>query len=178
LIKEGANKRDDGLLTDWSDVVFEVDLLKSQEVNLDYILKHLFESSKKVKSKEELIENVVRMIRSSMGNRAKEGLIVDFINQTDIDKLASIEDTIEAFCNFANERRKHEEAELIQSENLNAEKARRYIQYSLNSQFVSEDGADLNNILPKISPLNPEHLNVKQRVFQKISNFVEKFKDI
>jgi type I restriction enzyme R subunit len=40
------------------------------------------------------------------------------------------------------------------------------------------NGTELNAILPKMSPLNPEYLNMKDRVFQKISAFVEKFKGV
>ncbi len=67
---------------DWNDVVFEVDLLKSQEINLDYILELIFENNKKLKDKSTLVEDVRRVIRASIGNRAKEELVVDFINHT------------------------------------------------------------------------------------------------
>ena len=66
---------------DWDDVVFEVDLLKSQEINLDYILELIFEHNKKNKNKDDLIDEVRRVIRASIGSRAKESLIVDFINR-------------------------------------------------------------------------------------------------
>ncbi|ENW0569419.1 HsdR family type I site-specific deoxyribonuclease, partial [Escherichia coli] len=56
--------------TDWDDVVFEVDLLKSQEINLDYILGLIFEHNRQNKGKGEMIEEVKRLIRSSLGNRA------------------------------------------------------------------------------------------------------------
>src|SRR5690554_7818907 len=72
---------------DWDDVVFEVDLLKSQEINLDYILELIFEQNKKNKTKGELIEEVRRLIRASLGNRAKESLVVNFINQTNLDDI-------------------------------------------------------------------------------------------
>ena len=55
-------------------MVFEVDLLKSQEINLDYILELIFEHNKKIKSKSELVDEVRRVIRASLGNRAKESL--------------------------------------------------------------------------------------------------------
>jgi len=51
---------------DWDDVVFEVDLLKSQEINLDYILELIFEHNKKIKSKSELVDEVRRVIRASL----------------------------------------------------------------------------------------------------------------
>jgi type I restriction enzyme, R subunit len=70
---------------DWDDVVFEVDLLKSQEINLDYILELIFEHNKKTKDKDTLITEIRRVIRASVGNRAKESLVVDFINETNLD---------------------------------------------------------------------------------------------
>ena len=67
---------------------------------------------------------------------------------------------------------------LIEEENLNVEAAKRYIANSLKREYASDNGTDLNEILPKISPLNPKYLTLKQIVFQKIVAFVEKFKGI
>jgi len=49
---------------------------------------------------------------------------------------------------------------------------------SLRREFVSENGTELNELLPKMSPLNPQYLTIKQRVYQKLSLFVEKFKGV
>jgi type I restriction enzyme R subunit len=68
--------------------------------------------------------------------------------------------------------------ELINSENLNAEKAKRYIAISIKREEVCDNGTELNDILPKMSPLNPQYLTKKQNVFQKIVAFVEKFKGV
>ncbi|HFO8870492.1 TPA: HsdR family type I site-specific deoxyribonuclease, partial [Escherichia coli] len=87
--------------TDWDDVVFEVDLLKSQEINLDYILGLIFEHSRQNKSKDEMTVEVKRLIRSSLGNRAKEGLVVDFIQQTNLDDLPDKASIIDTFFTFA-----------------------------------------------------------------------------
>lgn len=163
---------------DWDDVVFEVDLLKSQEINLDYILELIFEHNKKVKNKSTLIEDIRRVIRASIGNRAKESLMVDFINQTDLDQISDKASVIDAFFSFAQAEQKREADELIQTENLNAEAAKRYIISSLRREFASENGTELNTILPKMSPLHPQYLTIKQSVFQKVSAFVEKFKGV
>lgn len=163
---------------DWDDVVFEVDLLKSQEINLDYILELIFEHNKKIKDKAALIEDVRRVIRASLGNRAKESLLVDFINQTDLDKIRDKASVIDAFFTFAQAEQQREAQELISTESLNAEAARRYITNSLKREFVSENGTELNAILPKMSPLNPQYLTKKQSVFQKLVAFVEKFKGV
>ena len=163
---------------DWDDVVFEIDLLKSQEIDLDYILELVFEHNKKTKDKDALIDEVRRIIRSSIGNRAKEGLVVDFIHDTDLDPIQDKAGIISAFFDYAQQRQKEEAAHLIAEEKLNVDAAKRYIQTSLKREFASENGTDLNAILPKMSPLNPQYLTKKQSVFQKIAAFIEKFKGI
>lgn len=163
---------------DWDDVVFEIDLLKSQEIDLDYILELVFEHNKKTKDKDALIDEVRRIIRSSIGNRAKEGLVVDFIHDTDLEPIQDKAGIISAFFAYAQKRQKKEAANLIVEEKLNEEAAKRYIQTSLKHEFASENGTDLNAILPKMSPLNPQYLKKKRSVFQKIVAFVEKFKGI
>ena len=163
---------------DWDDVVFEVDLLKSQEINLDYILELLFEKNKKVKGKAALVEEMRRVIRASLGNRAKESLVVDFINQTELDRIGDKASVIDAFYSFAQSEQRREAQELISDEELNEGAAKRYIATSLKREFASDNGTELNAILPKMSPLNPKYLQKKQDAFQKIAAFVEKFKGV
>lgn len=178
LRREKAGRQPEESDIDWSDVVFEVDLLKSQEIDLDYILELIFEHHKKKMDKPALIEEMRRIIRSSVGNRAKESLIVDFINATDLDTITDKTDIMEKFYQYAQQEQKKEAAELIAHENLKEEEAKHYMEISLKHEFASENGTDFNNILPKMSPLNPNYLTKKQKVFQKIVAFVEKFKGI
>ena len=174
--KGGSDKEKSTI--NWDDVVFEVELLKSQEINLDYILELIFEQNKKNKSKGELIEEVRRLIRASLGNRAKESLIVDFINQTNLDEMVDKASIIDRFFEFAQAEQAREAEELIRSEGLNEQAAKRYISASLKREFASENGTELNSTLPTMSPLNPQYKAKKQSVFQKISAFVEKFKGV
>lgn len=163
---------------DWDDVIFEVDLLKSQEINLDYILELIFEQNKKLNNKEALIEEIRRTIRASVGNRAKESLIVDFINQTDLNEIGDKVSIIEAFFKFAQIEQEKEANALITDESLNKDAAKRYIAISLKRGYASENGTELNETLPKLSPLNPAYRTKKQTVFEKIVAFIEKFKGI
>jgi type I restriction enzyme R subunit len=178
LRREKSSTERDKSTIDWDDVVFEVDLLKSQEINLDYILELIFDHNKKIKSKSDLVDEVRRVIRASLGNRAKESLLVDFINQTDLDQIGDKASVIDAFFTFAQAEQQREAQELINSESLNAEAAKRYITASLKREFASDSGTELNSVLPKMSPLNPQYLTKKQSVFQKIAAFVEKFKGV
>jgi type I restriction enzyme R subunit len=178
LRREKAGSEKEKSTIDWDDVVFEVDLLKSQEINLDYILELVFEHNKKTKSKAELVDEVRRVIRASLGNRAKESLLVDFINQTDLDQIVDKASVIDAFFHFAQAEQQREVQELISDEGLNPDAARRYISASLKREFASDNGTELNAVLPKMSPLNPKFLTKKQIVFQKVAAFVEKFKGV
>jgi type I restriction enzyme R subunit len=175
--QKAADQKDSANI-DWGDVVFEVDLLKSQEINLDYILELIFEHNKKTKSKSDLVDEVRRVIRASLGNRAKESLLVDFINQTDLDQIGDKASVIDAFFTFAQAEQKREAEALIDSEGLKEDAAKRYIATSLKREFASDNGTELNALLPKMSPLNPQYLPKKQSVFQKIAAFVEKFKGV
>ena len=174
--KEGKDKENSKV--DWDDVVFEVDLLKSQEINLDYILELIFEKNKESKDKNILVEEICRIIRSSTSNRAKESLIVEFINQTDLNEIQDKAGIIDAFFQFAQREQKKEAEELIKEEQLNEDAAKRYILASLKKEYASENGTGLNEVLPKMSPLNPKYHTKKQSVFEKISAFVEKFKGV
>ncbi|HFQ5986571.1 TPA: HsdR family type I site-specific deoxyribonuclease, partial [Yersinia enterocolitica] len=176
--KEKAADDKDKATTNWEDVVFEIDLLKSQEINLDYILGLIFEHNKQNKSKASLTEEVRRLIRSSLGNRAKEELVVDFIQQTNLDEMPDKAGIIDAFFAFAQREQRREAEALIKEENLNEEAAKRYIRNSLKREYATENGTELNATLPKLSPLNPQYKTKKQSVFQKIGAFIEKFKGV
>jgi len=178
LRREKSGKESEESEIDWDDVVFEVDLLKSQEINLDYILELIFEHNKNTKDKVALVEEVRRVIRASIGNRAKESLVVDFINETDLDTIQDKASIIDSFFGYAQGKQKSEASDLIVDENLNEEEAKRYITASLRREYASENGTELNSLLPKMSPLNPQYLTKKQSVFQKIASFVEKFKGV
>lgn len=178
LRREKNGKEVEESTIDWDDVVFEIDLLKSQEINLDYILELIFNHNKKNKDKATLIEEIRRVIRASIGNRAKESLVVDFINETDLESIQDKANVIDSFFKYAQNKQKKEASELISEESLNEEEAKRYILASLKREFANENGTELNTILPKMSPLNPQYLTKKQSVYQKIAAFVEKFKGV
>lgn len=178
LRRQGGEDKPGEIKVGWDDVVFEVGLLKSQEINLDYILELVFEHNKNTKDKDALIDEVRRLIRSSIGNRAKESLVVDFINQTDLEDIEDKAGIIDAFFDYAQQQQKIEAEKLIADERLNVKAAKRYMQRSLKNEYASVNGTDLNEILPKMSPLNPQFLPKKRTVLQKIMDFVEKFKGV
>lgn len=176
--RERSAEEKESATVDWGDVVFEVDLLKSQEINLDYILGLIYDYHKKNTDKETLKDEVKRLIRASLGNRAKEGLMVGFIEHTDFSDLPDKESITEAFYAFAQQAQEREAEALIREENLNDEATRRYLRVSLKREYATENGTALNETLPTLSPLNPQYKTKKQTVFQKMVAFIEKFKGV
>ena len=177
---EFKKPRTDKKTIDWEEVVFEIELLKSQEINLDYILTIIYTTNKKKKDKEALIEDIRYLIRASLGHRAKEKLIIDFINYIDLDSLEKKEDVMEAFFSYANNEKELEKKQLIKEEKLNINLAAEYLELSLKKGYASDYGEGFNKILPAMNRLeNAGHyLTQKENILEKIKNFVEKFKGI
>ncbi|MFI3256286.1 MAG: type I restriction endonuclease subunit R [Psittacicella sp.] len=178
-LAKNNSKIENGITNDiWDNITFEVELLKSQEINLDYILSLILESSKNGKERSIIIDYIKQIIRTSSENRPKEDLIILFINKTDLSQFTDNSSILEAFYKFAKNIQQQKLEELIENEKLNPELTRKYISSSLKQGYPDEFGMDLNNILPKMSPLNSKYKTQKQTIFQKISLFVNEFQGI
>lgn len=178
LRHEREAEKPEASLVDWDQLTFEVDLLKSQEINLDYILELVFEYNKKSGDKSLLIEELRRLLRSSIEHRAKEGLVVSFVEQLNLDQLTDQATLLADFYLYAQHQMYTEAAVLIAEEGLQEQPAKRYIQQSLSRGYASEYGTDLRSVLPKMSPLNPAYREKRQRVLRRIRDFVAKYKGI
>ena len=163
---------------DWKDVVFEVELLKSQEITLEYILDLIFQYHKKRKDKEALVEEVRRMTKASISNRAKEALIIDFIDTTNFDTITDKDALISAFYAYARKRKEEETVALIREEELIEDKARHFLALSLKREYVKENGTELRDILPRMSPLLQNYLQKKNSVYARLVEFVERYKGL
>lgn len=89
------NSNEQGI--DFSDIEFQIDLLKTDEINLDYILELILEKTKEHDDIEILKSEIRRIIRTSLGTRAKENLVINFINKTDLKKLKNNGEILDAF---------------------------------------------------------------------------------
>jgi len=159
---------------DFSDIEFQIDLLKTDEINLDYILSLILKKSEEHDDIETLKSEIRRIIRTSLGTRAKEDLVMNFINKTDLSELKNSGDILESFYKYANEEKKIKIDELIEKENLKKD-SERFIEKSINKGFVDYAGAELDSILPPTSRRKGAREAKKQTVLQKIRNIVEIF---
>ena len=159
---------------DFSDIEFQIDLLKTDEINLDYILSLILKKSEEHDDIESLKSEIRRIIRTSLGTRAKEDLVMNFINKTDLSELKNSSDILESFYKYANEEKKIKIDELIENESLKKD-SERFIERSINRGFVDYAGAELDSILPPTSRRKGAREAKKQTVLQKIRNIVEIF---
>ena len=165
----------DGPIIDFSDVEFHIDLLKTEEVNLDYILALILEKAKEQGTNNETLkEEIRRLIRSSLGTRAKEELIIEFINRTDLTKFDKNEDILEAFYAYAKIEKEQKINELISEENLK-EKSKKFIEKSISRGYVSQGGTELDDVLPPVGRRGGAREVKKQSVLSKLKDIVKVF---
>lgn len=160
---------------DFSDVEFHIDLLKTEEVNLDYILALILEKAKEQGANNETLkEEIRRLIRSSLGTRAKEELIIEFINRTDLTKFDKNEDILEAFYGYAKIEKEQKINELITEENLK-EKSKKFIEKSISRGYVSQGGTELDDALQGVGRRGGAREAKKQSVLSKLKDIVKVF---
>lgn len=172
LSSKREGKSDEGI--DFSDIEFQIDLLKTDEINLDYILSLILEKSKEHEDVESIKVEVRRVIRSSLGTRAKEELIMDFINSTRLSELKNTDDILESFYTFAKKEKSKKIEDLIEDEKLKDD-SRRFIEKSISKGYVDYAGDELDRILPPTSRRHGAREKKKDSVLDKIRKIVEVF---
>ena len=174
ILNERRSKEAEVAQVDFSDVEFQIDLLKTDEINLDYILALILEKTRENDDIESLKAEVRRVIRSSLGTRAKEDLIMEFISKTRLSELKNTDDIIETFYEFAKKEKVVKINQLIAEENLN-EKANRFIEKSISKGYVEYAGDELDGIIPPLSRRGGVREKKKEIVLEKIRKVVEVF---
>lgn len=135
----------------------------------------ILEKSKKDDDDVENIKaEVRRVIRSSLGTRAKEDLIMDFINNTNLTNLKDTDDILESFYSFAKKEKNKKIKELVEEENLKDD-SKRFIERSINKGYVEYIGDDLDRIISPTSRRHGAREKKKQSVLEKIRKIVEVF---
>ncbi|EGV10598.1 type I restriction and modification enzyme - subunit R C-terminal domain protein [Streptococcus constellatus subsp. pharyngis SK1060 = CCUG 46377] len=165
------------LEVDLSDVEFEIELLKTDEINLDYILALIVEKSKNSESKEAMKAEVSRVIRSSIDIRAKEELVIGFINDTDLANLKDHDEIINAFYAYGKERKAVAIRELAESEKL-VDGYQLFIDRAIQRGYAENSGTDLDEIIPPTSRRKGARELKKQQILVKVQHLVEIYKGI
>ena len=157
------------------DVVFEMELIKSIEVNIDYILglvKKYHDSNMKDK---EILITIQKSIMASPDLRNKKDLIMAFIESLDQDSNVYAD-----FESFMDSKKKEELDKIIVEENLNKEETYNFIQKSFKQGRVETNGTEVSAILPPMNMFTPtnDRQEKKNNVIDKLLNFFNKFFNI
>jgi len=157
------------------DIVFEMELIKQIEINIDYILKLIKKYHEDhIKDKEILID-INKAIDSSVELRNKKDLIEQFIES--LNKKSVVDEDWQKFV----EKKKIEELErIIKDENLNHDEAYRFIENVFRDGSISTTGTAITKVLPPVSRFSKTGERTKKRetIIEKLTRFFERFFDI
>ena len=172
LRDEWIRRKENGELTDITeDLVFEIELVKQIEVNIDYILMLVQKYHESHCEDKEILVSIRKAINASPELRSKKQLIESFI--TDVNEIADI---ITDWNNYVAEQRELELKRLIQDERLKPEETRRFFDDIFHNGEVKIVGTDINQIMPPMSRFGGgTRTKKKQTLIKKIQMFFEKF---
>ena len=153
------------------DIVFEMELVKQVEVNIDYILMLVSKYHKTNCKDKEILGSINTAINSSLALRSKKELIEGFI-----DKINVNNDIYKDWTAFVKEQKEHDLETLIEEENLNSEETRKFLDNSFRDGEVKTTGTDIEKILPPMRRFGGDNKTErKQTIIEKISKFFEKY---
>ena len=163
-------KRDKKDITD--DIVFEMELIKSIEVNIDYILGLVKKYHDSNMEDKEILVTINKAIMSSPDLRNKKDLILAFI-----DSLDANSDVYADFEGFMNSKKKEELDKIIEEENLNSDETYKFIRKSFEQGRVETNGTEISDMLPAMSMFSEDNNRQvkKNRVLDKLIEFFDKF---
>ena len=154
------------------DIVFEMELIKQIEVNIDYILSLVKKYHDSNMEDKEVLVTINKAITASPELRNKKDLILAFI-----DSLSTSSDVYSDFEKFMNSKKKEELDQIISEENLNVRETYKFIQRSFEKGSVETDGTEISSILPPMSMFSKDksRLKKKNKVIERLLNFFDKF---
>ncbi|WP_086280802.1 type I restriction endonuclease subunit R [Campylobacter devanensis] len=153
------------------DLVFEMELVRQLEVNIDYILMLVTKYHKSNCKNQEIRSSIDKAIRASMSLRSKKDLIDGFINKINADT-----DVMTDWAKFVKEQKESDLKDLIKDENLKESETRKFIDHSFRDGQVKTIGTDIEKILPPMGRFNGGNRNErKQAIIEKLLKFFDKY---
>ena len=153
------------------DLVFETELIRQVEINIDYILLLVQKYHDTNCTNKEILVNITKAIGSSMQLRSKKELIESFINSVNADT-----DVEESWRDYVQHQKEEDLREIIESENLKPEETAKFIESSFRDGQVRTTGTDIDKILPPMSRFGGGNRQEKKKtVIEKIQAFFERY---
>ncbi len=152
------------------DLVFEVELIKQVEVNIDYILMLVVKYQQSHFKDKEILTTIEKSINSSLELRSKKDLIEGFIDRVNLE--TEVESDWSA---YVNERKEVELKAITEEEKLHEELTHRYMNNALRDREFRTTGVEFDNLLPPMDLFGGIREMIKTRVIDKLRAYFEKF---
>ena len=153
------------------DIIFEIELIKQVEINIDYILMKVAEYYKSNKKDKEILVDIKKAINSSIELRSKKELIEGFI-----DRVNSSKNVTDDFKKFVREEKEKDLKKVIEEEKLKPEETKKFIDNSLRDGTLKTTGTDIDKLLPPVSRFGGgNRIEKKLGVIEKLKGFFDKY---
>lgn len=153
------------------DIVFEMELVKQVEVNIDYILMLVAKYHQSNCEDKEILGTIDKAIKSSLALRSKKELIDGFISKINADT-----NVMDDWGKFVKEQKEIDLKKIINDENLNEEETRKFLDNAFRDGQVKTSGTDIEKILPPMRRFGGgNRTERKQTIIDKILKFFEKY---
>ena len=152
------------------DIVFEIELIKQIEVNIDYILMLVAKYHASNCTDKSILTAIDKAISSSIELRSKKELIEGFIEQ--VNTSTQVDDD---WHTFVEEQKEHDLSAIIEGEKLKPDETRKFMAGSLRDGTMKTTGTDIDKILPPVSRFSGARVAKKQSVIERLLVFFEKY---
>jgi type I restriction enzyme R subunit len=171
LYDEWRNRRKEHEKEDITDdIVFEVELIKQIEINIDYILLLVEKYHDGHKSDKELLITINKAVDSSLELRSKKSLIQNFIAG-----INDVDDVLLEWKEFVVKKKEEELAAIIAEEKLKNDETRKFVEYSFRDGVMKTTGTDIDKIMPPMSRFGGGREKKKESIIQRLLAFFERF---
>lgn len=153
------------------DIVYEIELVKQIEINIDYILLLVAKYKDSHGEDKEVLVSIQKAMDSSPNLRSKKKLIEGFIA-----KLNDIDDVLLGWRDFVSAKKEQELDVIIQEEKLKPEETHKFMEDSFEAGEIKTTGADIDKLLPPVSRFGGgNRAKKKETVIEKLKNFFNMF---
>ena len=152
------------------DIVFEIELIRQVEINIDYILMLVVKYHESNCKDKNILVTIDKAINSSIQLRSKKELIEDFIESVNISTKVD-----EDWRKFVQEQKEKDLAEIIDEERLKSEETKKFIDNSFRDGTLKTIGTDIDKIMPPVSRFGGGRAEKKEGIIEKLKKFFEKY---
>ena len=152
------------------DIVFEIELIRQVEINIDYILMLVVKYHESNCKDKNILVAIDKAINSSIQLRSKKELIEDFIESVNISTKVD-----EDWRKFVHEQKEKDLAEIIDEERLKSEETKKFIDNSFRDGTLKTIGTDIDKIMPPVSRFGGGRAEKKDGIIEKLKKFFEKY---